>query len=75
MSFFIVADKSSSLKRHVFIGAGVGAATGAAFSLIMIVQHGGEESFVSPVVLVGVPVLAGAGAGALVGYLAYLTRR
>lgn len=74
-SAFNVTQHASSLRRHIVIGAGIGAAAGAVFSLVMIVQHGGEESFIPPVVLVGVPVLVGAGAGALIGYFVHLTKR
>lgn len=66
-------NDSPSAKRHVLVGAGVGAAAGTVLGLILVGQ--GEVGYLSPRLLVGIPLLTGAGTGALVGYLVYLSKR
>lgn len=73
ISLLTVQERSSSVGPYVLIGAGVGAAVGAVYGWRL--AHDCAECMVSPVLVVGVPMLAGAGAGALLGYLFYLAKR
>ena len=65
MSGFAGADKSPSGKRHVLIGAGIGAAAGTILGLVAVSQD--KSGYFSSWHFVALPVLAGAGTGALVG--------
>lgn len=66
-----------SLSRHLWTGAGVGAAAGAAFGLwvISIADCGGPNCTTERVVGVAGNALGGAAIGALIGGMVYLIRR
>lgn len=58
---------SSSRRRHVAIGAGVGALIGAAAGIALSIPSGTEGSMVPPPLIIAGGALLGAGIGVLIG--------
>lgn len=71
---FAIEQRSPSVRRHILVGAGIGAAAGAIFGATISLQNEGE-TMVHPALVVAVPMIGGGAVGALVGYLVYLSRR
>lgn len=66
-------DTTPSARRHVLIGAGVGAAIGAILGVFTVTQD--KSGYFDSWYIAAATTLVGASTGALVGFLVYLVRR